>query len=84
MSEPTDFRTFLADRLDKHHQHHRHCVHNLSVEEQRAGWLRRCDGDQEQYDIIYGNAEPVVITPAEWEIDVPDIDWGPLEEGNDE
>jgi len=64
------------DRLEGlPHQHHRHCVHNLSADEQRAAWRRRCDSD-EDYEIVYGRAEPLVITPDDWEIDVPDLDWG--------
>lgn len=68
---------FLADRIGKPHQHHRHCVHNLSAEEQKANWRRRTP-DPDEYDLIYGDTEPIVITPDDWEIDVPDIDWSAL------
>jgi len=79
MSEPIDALAFLADRLrEDRHYHHRHCVHNLSAEEQKASWRRRTP-DPDEYDLIYGDAEPIVITPDEWEIDAPDLDWSRIE-----
>ena len=70
-----DALDFALSRFGQPHQHHRHCIHNLSAEEQKAGWLRRLKGDQDLYDIIYGEDEPTVITPEDWEIDVPDLDY---------
>lgn len=69
----------VADRLGRdRHYHHRHCVHNLSADEQRGIWRERAP-DPDMYELIYGNVEPVVITPEEWEIDVPDVDWSLLD-----
>lgn len=72
MSE--DALSFALSRLDEPHRHHRHCVHNLSADEQKANWRRRTP-DPEMYEIIYGNSEPLVITPDDWEMDVPDLTW---------
>lgn len=65
---------FALSRIGEPHKHHRHCVHNLSAEEQKAEWRRRTP-DPRMYEIIYGDSEPTVITPADWEIEVPDLDW---------
>lgn len=70
---------FVASLIGEPHRHHRHCVHNMSAEEQKAAWRRRTP-DPEMYDIIYGDSEPVVITPDDWEIDVPDLDFSRYEE----
>ena len=66
--EPMDVLDFAISRIGEPHKHHRHCVHNLSADEQRAAWRRRSTSD-EMYDLVYGDAEPVVITPDEWEIE---------------
>lgn len=76
---PVSPMTFLASRIGEAHRHHRHCVHNLSAEEQKADWRRRTP-DPDMYDLIYGNREPIVITPDQWEMEVPDLDWSIFDE----
>lgn len=68
---------FALDRISsgEPHRHHRHCVHNLSAEEQKAAWRRRTP-DPEEYEIIYGSVEPITCTPDDWEIEAPDL--GPI------
>jgi len=80
-----DALKFVLSRIGQPHQHHRYCVHNLSVEEQKADWRRRVEQDfpddpDSAYEIIYGDSEPVTCTPDDWEIEVPDLDWSGLDE----
>lgn len=73
-----DALAWVASHLGEPHKHHRHCVHNLSAEEQRAVWRRRSP-DPWMYELIYGDSEPIVITPDDWEIDAPDLDFSRFE-----
>jgi hypothetical protein len=75
-----DALKFALSRLGEPHRHHRHCVHNLSADEQKANWRRRVEQDfpddpDAAYELIYGDSEPITCTPDEWEIDVPDLTW---------
>jgi hypothetical protein len=57
------------------HKHHAVCKHNLSAERQKE-----LDGFTDREREAYGLGEPLVITPADWEIEAPDF--GPIvEEG---
>lgn len=74
---------FALSRIGEPHKHHRHCVHNLSAEEQKAAWRRRAEEAHPEnpdawYQIVYGDSEPVTITPDQWEIEVPDIEFDNL------
>lgn len=76
-----DALQFALSRVGEPHKHHRHCVHNVSADDQIAMRRRRIAERfpnwpvDEVYKLIYGDSEPVVITPDQWEIEVPDLDF---------
>lgn len=73
-----DALNFALSRFGEPHQHHRHCIHNLSYEEQYAQRKRRHDGSEftdEEMEILGLARGIVVITPEDWEIEVPDLDY---------
>lgn len=77
MTEPMNALTFALSRIGEPHRHHRHCVHNLSYEEQYA-LRKRSSGrnwTDEEMEILGLARGIVVITPDDWEMDVPDLDW---------
>lgn len=81
--EEMDALAFAISKIGEPHQHHRHCIHNLSVDEQ---WERqRIEiGDEKATDeqmnqLGFYRAQLVSITPDDWEIDVPDLDWSRLD-----
>jgi hypothetical protein len=81
MSEPTveEMLAFVFSRIDKPHQHHRDCVHNLSREEQLAQRKRKYDGTEwtdEEMRILKLEQHFFTITPDDWEIEVPWADGG--------
>lgn len=84
-----DWKDFLIDRIGQPHQHHRHCIHNLSREEQlnlrRKNHADDSEWTDEEMAMLGLDRNIVVITPDDWEIDVPDVDWSSLEvtDGND-
>lgn len=62
-----DARTFVNDRVlarlgGEPHRHHRHCIHNLTPDEQIG--LR---GRTREWWEAMGLPEPKQITPDEWE-----------------
>lgn len=77
--EPVDALAFALSKIGEPHRHHRHCVHNLTVDEQ---WeMQRIDiGDRKATDEEMNRAgfyrdSLVTITPDDWEVEVPDLDW---------
>ena len=69
---------FALSKLGQAHQHHRHCIHNLSREEQLAKRKRKYDGTEwtdEEMRILKLDQNIITITPDEWEIDVPDLEF---------
>lgn len=50
------------------HLHHRMCKHNLSAERQKE-----LDGFTEKERRLFKISEPVVITPDDWEVWIPDL-----------
>lgn len=75
---------FAMSRIGEPHRHHRHCIHNLSYEEQLEGRRRRGPGGRawtdEEMELFRLDQGIVVITPDDWEIDVPDLDFSALSE----
>ena len=53
------------------HRHHRNCVHNLTPQEQFELLAHGTRWTYEQWVSIRG-AEPVQITPQDWEIEPPE------------
>lgn len=73
-----DARAFAVSRLDQPHQHHRHCVHNMSAEDQYAQRKRNGPGREwtdEEMQLLRLDQHIVTITSEDWEIDVPDLDY---------
>jgi hypothetical protein len=73
-------------RAGEPHRHHRHCVHNLSREEQLAARKRRFDGPDytdEEMALLRLDRGIVAITPDDWEIEVPDLDFSRFAEGSE-
>ena len=74
---------FVLSRIGEPHKHHRHCVHNLSYEEQLESRRRRGPGGRawtnEEMEVLGLDRGIVVIGPEDWEIDVPDLDFSGLE-----
>lgn len=53
------------------HRHHRNCIHNLPPREQHRASIGGRRWTYEQWVAIRG-AEPVQITPDDWEIEPPE------------
>lgn len=73
-----DALEFVFSRINQPHRHHRHCVHNLSREEQLALRKKKYDGTEwsdEEMEAFGLNRNVIVITPDDWEDDVPDLEY---------
>lgn len=84
MSESVDALSFALSKIDQPHRHQRHCIHNLTVEEQWEHWRLdfgdRKATDEEMEMFGFRKDALISITPDDWEIDVPDLDWSRLED----
>lgn len=79
MSDSVDALAFALSKIGEPHRHHRHCAHNMTVDEQ---WERlrltiqgRKATDEEMEMFGFRKDRIVSITPDDWEIDVPDLDF---------
>jgi hypothetical protein len=82
-----DVLDFALSRLDEPHRHHQHCVHNMSYEEQMAQRKRNGPGGRpwtdEEMRLFRLDEGIVVITPDDWEEDVPELDWSRLQDASE-
>ena len=79
MSETVDALAFALSQIGEPHRHQRHCIHNLSVDEQWEHWRinigDRKATDEEMNQLGFYREQIVSITPDDWEVDAPDLDW---------
>lgn len=86
MSKSVDALGFAISRIDEPHRHHRHCIHNLTVDEQWEHWRidmgDRKATDEEMNQLRFYKEDLFTITSDDWEIDVPDLDWSRVGESS--
>lgn len=84
MSETVDALAFALSQIGEPHRHQRHCIHNLSVDEQwehrRINIGDRKATDEEMNQLGFYRENIVSITPDDWEVDAPDLDWSRFDE----